>query len=228
MLLKVIVAYGNTQPPQRHVFVANNLFFAYFSVMTLLISLPSGPSLFDRVPNVPSQYIDEKKLSTPWRPKREEAVEGIVILAADATAVVKVIKEQRSKVGSKGFPLQPFLLAVGKSWSQINQWVFYVTETTESLTYTVDYQIGFRYALEKLYKLIWAVDAHYPKGAKALYDIIESQLFPLTTIVLDDHFLVYEVQTPDPLVEVAYKLSEIYCKRPCNMTVSKSGVSCYD
>lgn len=132
--------------------------------------------LFPSVPFVPSLLLSETgEKSLPWRPTRAEVTDGIVTLVPNSATVPDCIKTRVDKVGSKKLSVQPFLIAIGDSWSKVTHYHLHVTNGV-SYVFTFE-ETHFRDVLEILYKTIWALGVRYPYESKANYNVIEKVLF---------------------------------------------------
>lgn len=119
---------------------------------------------------MPTINVPRKKL---WKPSREEVRAAFIAKVSTPAEIERFCTDREAYVLSKGIPEQPYIVAVGISWSQIIQ-------------YEVVIHKGLRYQLPNIcsaistaYEIYWALDCAYPKDSAPCWMFIQRAIYDM-------------------------------------------------
>lgn len=118
-------------------------------------------------------YVEEGK--GRWRLSRE-AIRASFMGRVDTVADIGSFCDARAKlVKEKGIDEQPFIVAVGPSYTQISH---YELVMYKGMSYQFSDIVS---AIKATYQVYWALDSSYPRDCEMIWMFIQRALFRMTT-----------------------------------------------
>ncbi|CAH1153273.1 unnamed protein product [Phaedon cochleariae] len=118
--------------------------------------------------------VRRSKKSTTWRPSRLESMEGFITHVRSAAEVEETINRRRDKMAGLKLHLQPFIIIVGQTLSDISSYYIIVDKTL----YKVENILS---AVDACFKIIHVLNAEYPTESKPIWMFIQLCFFEMST-----------------------------------------------
>lgn len=110
-----------------------------------------------------------------WRLSRDETKNGFLPRVATASEIGAYCIQREMLYLEKGIPNQPFILAVGPAWENIQQYEIVIT-------FEIRYQVPtICAAIKHIYNIYWALDSAYPKVATPCWMFIQLAIYKMTS-----------------------------------------------
>jgi len=126
-----------------------------------------------------------------WTPSRAELVDGFLPIVKAADQIEGHIRERREFLRKKKCLLQPYVLAVGTSFSDITS---YYIVMYEGMFYRVN---TLTRAFDLAYKILWAANLCYSDDSKVCWFVLQKVIYGMPEV---------DVQYRDPLNSAAKEL----------------------
>lgn len=110
-----------------------------------------------------------------WKLSRDEVRKSFIGRVSTINDIDRYCGDREAFVASKGIPEQPFLVAVGPSWSTVSQY--------ELVVYNgMRYQFpDIRSAIANAYRISWALDCAYSKDSATCWMFIQRAMYQMTS-----------------------------------------------
>lgn len=150
----------------------SNYFLILFSVGEEQANVAAFLSIVTLLRQMPTICMPRKKV---WKLSREEVRSGFLGRVATASDIERYCSDREALIKARGIPNQPFILAIGSSWSNVTQ-------------YEIVIHKGLRYqlfdicsAIKCTYNIYWALDCAYSKDAAPCWMFIQRTMFEMTS-----------------------------------------------
>lgn len=129
------------------------------------------------IPSLLSVSTIRLKKSAPkkvWRPSKTEVREGFITHVTSDAEMRSVLHQRQKKFSEFGLSLQPYIIIVGESLSEIVSYFIVINETQYIVKNIVS-------AVNICFKIIWVVNAEYAAECQGTWMFIQKALYNLNT-----------------------------------------------
>lgn len=109
-----------------------------------------------------------------WKPSIIESREGFVLHIATISDFDRVIGERKVKFAELGFRLQPIIIIIGPTLTEIKEYLVWY----DNINYKFD---SFLVALDIAFKLIFALNLNFNLESLQVWQFIQRQMYKITT-----------------------------------------------
>lgn len=109
-----------------------------------------------------------------WKPSIIESREGFVLHIVTISDLDRVIGERKVKFAELGFRIQPIIIIVGPTLTQIKEYLVWY----DNINYKFD---SFLMALDITFKLIFALNLKFNLESLQVWQFIQRQMYNITT-----------------------------------------------
>lgn len=109
-----------------------------------------------------------------WRPSKSEVREGFVIHVNSDAEIKQVLEDRRKKLSNFGLTLQPLVVIVGPTLSEISSYIIVINNAMYLLPNILS-------AIDVCFKCIWAINAKYAAECHCTWMFIQRAFYKLVT-----------------------------------------------